>query len=70
MSLLDGDTYKRPDAKVLLSFDTYKRPDAEVLPLITPAAARAKDWVRRISHQRRARRVGERRPVAKRSTGL
>ena len=35
MSLLDGDTYKRPDA--------------EVLPLITPAAARAKDseygWV-------------------------
>ena len=36
MSLLDGDTYKRPDA--------------EVLPLITPAAARATDDVRRISH--------------------
>ena len=56
MSLLDGNTYRRPDA--------------EVLPLITPAAARATDSVRRISHQRRARRVGERRPVAKRSTGL
>ena len=54
----------------LLDVNTYKRPDAEVLPLITPAAARATDSVRRISHQRRARRVGERRPVAKRSTGL
>jgi len=52
MSLLDGDTYKRPDA--------------EVHPLITPAAARATDEVRRISH---ATRSGQRRPVAKRSTG-
>ena len=34
----------------LLDDDTYKRPDAEVLPLITPAAARARDSVRRISH--------------------
>eukprot|EP00900_Chrysochromulina_parva_P025762 jgi/Chrpa1/781/Chrysochromulina_OHIO_Genome00009602-RA len=34
----------------LLLPDTYKRPDAEVLPLITPAAARATDAVRRISH--------------------
>jgi len=34
----------------LLDRDTYKRPDAEVLPLITPAAARARGSVRRISH--------------------
>jgi hypothetical protein len=34
----------------LLKESTYKRPDAEVLPLITPAAARAWDQVRRISH--------------------
>ena len=34
----------------LLDDDTYKRPDAEVLPLITPAAARALAWVRRTSH--------------------
>ena len=52
--------------------DTYQQPDAEVLLLITPAAARKTNQVRRISHQRRARRgrAGERRPVAKRSTGL
>jgi hypothetical protein len=54
MSLLDQNTYKRPDG------------DAEVLSLITPAAARARDVVRRISH---ATRSGQRRPVAKRSTG-
>ena len=52
MSLLD---------KLLLDPETYKRPDAEVLPLITHATARAKDRVRRISHQRCcARRAGHR----------
>jgi hypothetical protein len=50
----------------LLESSTYRRPDAEVLPLITPAAARATDPVRRISH---ATRSGQRRAVAKRSTG-
>jgi hypothetical protein len=51
----------------LLDYRTYTRPNAEVLPLITPAAARAtNDGVRRISH---ATRSGQRRPVAKRSTG-
>ena len=45
----------------LLNFNTYKRPDAEVLPLITQATARAKDGVRCISHQRCcARRAGHR----------
>ncbi len=45
----------------LLDARTYERPDAEVLPLITPASARAKDEVRRISHQRCcARRAGHR----------
>jgi hypothetical protein len=58
----------RPGERMsLLDGDTYRRPDAEVLPLITPAAARARrDLVRRISH---ATRSGQRRPVAKRSTG-
>jgi hypothetical protein len=57
----------RPGERMsLLDRDTYLRPDAEVLPLITPAAARATDGVRRISH---ATRSGQRRPVAKRSTG-
>ena len=57
----------RPGERMsLLDQDTYERPDAEVLPLITPAAARATDVVRRISH---ATRSGQRRPVAKRSTG-
>ena len=57
----------RPGERMsLLDEDTYERPDAEVLPLITPAAARATDEVRRISH---ATRSGQRRPVAKRSTG-
>jgi hypothetical protein len=57
----------RPGERMsLLDERTYERPDAEVLPLITPAAARATDWVRRISH---ATRSGQRRPVAKRSTG-
>jgi len=57
----------RPGERMsLLEWHTYKRPDAEVLPLITPAAARATDGVRRISH---ATRSGQRRPVAKRSTG-
>ena len=57
----------RPGERMsLLDEDTYERPDAEVLPLITPAAARATDGVRRISH---ATRSGQRRPVAKRSTG-
>ena len=62
----------RPGERILLTPDTYQRPDAEILPLITPAAARDKNRVRRISHQQRARRgrAGERRPVAKRSTGL
>ena len=45
----------------LLDTKTYKRPDAEVLPLITHATAKAKDGVRRISHQRCcARRAGHR----------
>jgi hypothetical protein len=40
----------RPGERMsLLDEDTYKQPDAEVLPLITPAAARARDAVRRIS---------------------
>jgi len=57
----------RPGERMsLLLPDTYRRPDAEVLPLITPAAARATTEVRRISH---ATRSGQRRPVAKRSTG-
>ena len=57
----------RPGERMsLLDARTYRRPDAEVLPLITPAAARATDSVRRISH---ATRSGQRRPVAKRSTG-
>ena len=57
----------RPGERMsLLDHNTYTRPDAEVLPLITPAAARARDYVRRISH---ATRSGQRRPVAKRSTG-
>jgi ankyrin repeat protein len=57
----------RPGERMrLLDGNTYRRPDAEVLPLITPAAARARDGVRRISH---ATRSGQRRPVAKRSTG-
>jgi hypothetical protein len=57
----------RPGERMsLLDGDTYRRPDAEVLPLITPAAARATDSVRRISH---ATRSGQRRAVAKRSTG-
>jgi hypothetical protein len=57
----------RPGERMdLLDGSTYRRPDAEVLPLITPAAARATDEVRRISH---ATRSGQRRPVAKRSTG-
>ena len=50
----------------LLDPGTYYRPDAEVLPLITPAAARATNEVRRISH---ATRSGQRHSVAKRSTG-
>ncbi len=41
----------RPGERMSLLNDcTYFRPDAEVLPLITPAAARATDSVRRISH--------------------
>jgi hypothetical protein len=42
----------RPGERMsLLGGNTYERPDAEVLPLITPAAARARDaMVRRISH--------------------
>jgi hypothetical protein len=41
----------RPGERMsLLDGSTYDRPDAEVLPLITPAAARATDSVRRISH--------------------
>jgi hypothetical protein len=57
----------RPGERMrLFDRNTYKRPDAEVLPLITPAAARARNLVRRISH---ATRSGQRRPVAKRSTG-
>jgi hypothetical protein len=57
----------RPGERMsLLDGSTYDRPDAEVLPLITPAAARATNLVRRISH---ATRSGQRRPVAKRSTG-
>jgi hypothetical protein len=41
----------RPGERMsLLDRDTYQRPDAEVLPLITPAAARATGPVRRISH--------------------
>jgi len=35
---------------LLMDGSTYERPDAEVLPLITPAAARATDSVRRISY--------------------
>ena len=50
----------RPGERMsLLDGSTYKRPDAEVLPLITPAAARARDEVRRISH---ATRSGQRPP--------
>jgi hypothetical protein len=57
----------RPGERMsLLGRRTYGRPDAEVLPLITPAAARAMGYVRRISH---ATRSGQRRTVAKRSTG-
>ena len=45
----------RPGERMsLLDEDTYKRPDAEVLPLITPAAARATAAVRRISHATRS----------------
>jgi hypothetical protein len=41
----------RPGERMsLLQYSTYERPDAEVLPLITPAAARATNEVRRISH--------------------
>ena len=41
----------RPGERMsLLAGNTYRRPDAEVLPLITPAAARATVLVRRISH--------------------
>jgi hypothetical protein len=58
MSLLKQSTY--------IKWNGYRRPDAEVLPLITPAAARARFEVRRISH---ATRSGQRRPVAKLSTG-
>jgi len=41
----------RPGERMsLLDHNTYYRPDAEVLPLITPAAARERNAVRRISH--------------------
>eukprot|EP00900_Chrysochromulina_parva_P001361 jgi/Chrpa1/11225/Chrysochromulina_OHIO_Genome00019518-RA len=46
----------RPGERMsLLDEGTYGRPDAEVLPLITPAAARATDRVRHISHATRGR---------------
>jgi hypothetical protein len=45
-----GERMNLLDWMNLLDYRMYTRPDAEVLPLITPAAARARDPVRRISH--------------------
>ena len=54
-------SFPRGELMSLLDNNTYNRPDAEVLPLITPTTAGEKDKVRCISHQNYyARRAGHR----------